>query len=95
MARTINWKSTRADVDAISKVLYRADALAKLHGAELPDGLMMDLTAAHLNGCPMDWAKLLAADDCNFAHDVWGIHRHINRKDGTLGDCFLPRCAAR
>lgn len=53
----------------------------------------MDLAATHANGCPMDFAKLLAADDFNFAHDVAGIRQHISRTDGTLRDCFLPRCS--
>jgi hypothetical protein len=53
----------------------------------------MDITACHLNGCKLDLAKLLAADDFNFAHDVLGIRRHIDRETGQLMNCFRPRFA--
>jgi hypothetical protein len=55
----------------------------------------MDLTACHANGCPMDFETLLSAPDADFVHDVGGIHRYIDRTTGRLGDCFVPRCAAR
>ena len=51
----------------------------------------MDLTATHANGCPMDFARMLAADDFNFAHDFCGIYRHLDRDTGKLMDFFLPR----
>lgn len=60
----------------------------------------MDLAAVHANGCPLDLEKLLAADDFNFAHDVFGIYRHLDRDGksptgGKLLDLFLPRTARR
>lgn len=55
--------------------------------------LMMDLDAAHSNGCPLNFVKLLEAPPFDFAHDVYGIRRHIDRNTGKLLDCFLPRCA--
>lgn len=57
--------------------------------------LSMDLIAAHANGCPMDWQKLLDAPNFDFWHDINGIQRHINRDTGQLEDCFLPRCCAQ
>lgn len=51
----------------------------------------MDVIATHCNGCPLDLAKLLAFDDFNFNHDVFGIRRHLNRDNGKLGGFFLPR----
>jgi hypothetical protein len=57
--------------------------------------LRMDLTATHANGCPMDFAKLLATDNFTFGHDISGIDRHIDRSSGKLLNCFLPRCAKR
>jgi hypothetical protein len=54
----------------------------------------MDLTAVHVNGCKLRLQELLNADEGNFGHDVFGIRRHIDRKTGKLGDCFLPRYAA-
>ena len=58
--------------------------------------LVMDLCAADgVNGNnPLDWDRLLSADDFNFMHDVAGICRHMNRETGELGGCFLPRFTA-
>ena len=55
--------------------------------------LEMDLIATHANGCPLDFAKLMAFDDFNFAHDINGIGRHLDRQTGKLLHCFVPRCA--
>lgn len=55
----------------------------------------MDLTAVHANGNPMRLADLLAADDFNFAHDIVGISRFLDRNTGRLTDCFSPRFSAR
>ena len=54
--------------------------------------LFMDLEHAHVD-IPMDLNALLAAKDTDFAHDVCGIQRHMDRSTGKLGDCFVPRCA--
>lgn len=55
--------------------------------------LNMDLTATHVSGCPLDFAKLLEADDFNFWHDIAGIMARIDRETGKLTMCFLPRCS--
>lgn len=39
----------------------------------------------------LDLDALLAADSGNFLHDVAGIHRHMDRTTGKMGDCFVPR----
>ena len=40
-------------------------------------------------------AGMLAADDFNFGHDVFGIYRHLDRTTGKLMNCFVPRFAQR
>jgi hypothetical protein len=64
-------------------------------GLPVPDmfGLPMDLTACEENGCPIDGVSLLEADDFTFVHDAGGIHRHIDRTTGKLGNCLRPRVA--
>lgn len=57
-----------------------------------PMELLMDLTATH-HVCPLKLEELSTTDDGNFAHDVFGIRRHLNRRTGQLEDCFLPRFA--
>lgn len=53
----------------------------------------MDIEACHCNGMPLDLAKLLAAPDADFGHDVFGIRRYLDRTTGWIADRFVPRCA--
>ena len=55
--------------------------------------LAMDLIAVNANGCPLDFAKLLAFQRFDFSHDIVGIVGNIDRSTGILGNCFLPRSA--
>lgn len=90
--KMINWTCSKDDMRliwAIAKRVFR-----ELEG--YPDDrvtLDMDLTACHCNGCPLDLQKLLDAPAFDFAHDIYGIRRHINRETGQIEGCFLPRCA--
>ncbi|MBL0922423.1 MAG: hypothetical protein IBJ10_09895 [Phycisphaerales bacterium] len=94
MPGKINWKASPTDVKKIDSILDRAAAVWPYYGE--PEGrkeAAMDLTACHCNGTPLDLDALLAADDFDFAHDLFGIRENINRKTGELDNCFLPRCA--
>jgi len=86
---------SREEVQTIAKIAARAVQLAASAGwkYEFMDA-DMDVTACHENGCPLDLADLLTADDANFAHDVFGIRRHINRETGKIEDHFSPRYSA-
>lgn len=55
--------------------------------------LALSLTICHLNGCPLDLARMLEAPTLDTIHDVTGIHAHLDHSTGELGDCFLPRFA--
>lgn len=59
--------------------------------------LVMDLSAADgVNGNdPIDWDRLLSADDFNFMHDIVGISRHMDHETGQIGDFFRPRFTKR
>lgn len=91
--KEVSFKVSSKTAFFIRKIVKRAEELA-IEQEETLDTLClsMDITACHANGCPLDLAKLLKADNFNFIHDVWGIHRHINRITGKLEHCFLPRC---
>ena len=82
--------TSAADTRKILKVVARA---RKLGVCSDPLSLTMDLEAVHNLGCALDLDKLLGFDDGNFAHDVMGVSAHIDRDNGTLTDCFVPRCA--
>ena len=91
----IYWDVTKEDAQTISEIVNRAQKLGLKAGKEFDRlNLVMDLTACHLHGCPLKLKELLATDDFNFAHDVFGIARHIDRGSGALTDCFVPRFAA-
>lgn len=84
----IKWKTTHRTNWTIEKIARRA--LKMFRGAKMQD-VSMDITATHLNGTPLNLEKLLNFDDFNFAHDIQGIMRHIDRDTGRLKDHFLPR----
>lgn len=53
-----------------------------------------DIIAAHANGNPLRLEALLEADETNFAADIFGICRHLNRMTGELMSGFRPRYSA-
>lgn len=90
---TISFKTSKADAILIGKIVKRAMAFKVANY----DGMTcnMDVTACHVNGNPLDLARLLIADDFNFMHDVMGIANHIDRNTGKLTDYFVPRMSAK
>lgn len=78
-------------------ILDRAAKMAAEAGYPMDNedrtSLLMDLAAANgVNGNdPLDFERLLAADDFNFSHDVWGIRAHMDRMTGRLMGHFSPR----
>ena len=80
-------------VDAMVSVAERATAL-NLFNPHNYDRvtMMMDLAAADAD-VGLDYDKLLAFPDYDFAHDVIGIATHMNRNTGKIEDFFLPRSA--
>ena len=85
--RTVSFKATKAERTWIWKIAERA---ARDLGVD-PDDTEMDVCATHANGCPLDLERFHAADAFNFAHDIFGIARHLDRDTGELTGCFLPR----
>lgn len=85
----IKWDLNATEQKIVTKIVKRAK---KMWPKRQYIDIEMDITACHLNGCPLDLAKLYRADDFNFAHDVAGIANHINRSTGKIERCFLPRC---
>jgi len=91
----INWDSTKKETELITKIAKRATKEAKKLGIDYPVmDASMDVAAIHLNDCKLRLKELLDTDVSNFLHDIFGIRRFIDRKTGTLTDCFLPRFSA-
>ena len=89
----IDFHVSRLEFGIIHRIVKRALKLDE-HGQLDTMSTEMDIIACHRNGCPLDLLRLADAPDFDFVHDIWGIRRHINRKTGKLGDCFVPRFAA-
>lgn len=86
-------KLNASEYEAALVIMDRAVAMADEAGIGYTrTEALMDLTATH-HTCPLEIEELSTADDGNFAHDVFGIRRHLNRRTGCLEDCFLPRYA--
>lgn len=76
----------------IRKIAHRAYDLAKKHRFKADiQTVEMDLTVAHTCCGGLRLSDLLDAKDGDFAHDVWGINRHLNREEFTMVGCFVPR----
>ncbi len=89
-----SFKTSRFEHEFINKIADRAVKEDASLGVDYDKmTATMDVTACHANGCELDLQKLLAAPDSDFCHDVFGIRRHIDRRTGKIGGCFLPRCA--
>ena len=93
MKNQINWNASAKDTDIIVKIAKRTFKIIEENALdEYPHmDIVMDITAAHMNGNKLDLEKLLIADNQNFAHDVFGIKNNLDRTTGLLENCFLPR----
>lgn len=90
----LNLQTTRGDAAIIRRIARRANAAARRAGIDYPVlTAWMDVSNCHLNACPLDLEALATAPRSDFQHDVFGIRRHIDRRNGTLHDCFVPRYA--
>ena len=80
--------------EIVLKIADRAAALALTHGNRTvrPFDVLFAVTLVH-EQIPLRLQELSTADDGNFAHDVFGILRHIDPDTGMLVD-FCPRFAA-
>ena len=86
---TDNTEKQQAEIALIlqKQIAARAERELITHKADRMS-LMMDLASVDL-----DLGRLLAAPLFDFAHDIHGIRRHMDRSTypGKLKDCFVPR----
>ena len=87
----ISFSVTKQDAEIIGQIAKR---LGQLIPKAIQMDTVMDLTATHVNGCPLNLAALLVADDETFLHDCGGIRINLNRTTGQLDLGFQPRMAA-
>ena len=87
----LNWNTTRQEAATITQIVRRALASPDLDSLPPAISLDMDISACHLNGCPLDLAGLLNAKNGDFNHDISGIVSNIDRETGKLTGSFNPR----
>lgn len=91
----ISFTATEYESGVIREIADRAVALARKYDIDYPVlDATMDLLAVHSNGNALRLEELRDAPDFDFAHDIFGIRRHLDRETGQLGDCFCPRFSA-
>lgn len=92
----VNFDVSAFDRGLIERIVDRGWALEWLRRSYVDRlSMFMDVTAVHANGNPLRLLQLLHADDFNFAHDMSGICRKLDRNTGQLMDHFRPRFSAR
>ncbi len=88
----IDWsKATKEDITLIDKIVARIEREEMFYADRMT--MFMDVQAAHAT-CPLKLSELLDSPKMDFAHDIFGIARNINRETGEIENCFLPRYAA-
>lgn len=84
---------SRDEALIVAQIIIRAVPMfANAGQRRTASDLRMDLSAVHAR-CPLRLSELLEANNFNFAHDIFGITRHLNRETGDLDDHFRPRFA--
>lgn len=89
----ISWTASREELNLVGRIVERAEREGLVFGDKMR--LEMDLIACNANGTPLDLSGLVESSRLDFAHDLGGIASHINRRTGTLMDCFVPRYAVQ
>jgi len=93
-ASNIKFDCSPQDLRVIEQIAVRFYEMARQFGSVVDvHTLQMDIATCHCNGMPLLLWQLLAAPSSDFASDVSGIARNINRRDGKLMNGFNPRFA--
>ena len=87
----IDWsKGTKTEIMLCSRIAKLAVNIA---GFGKVSQLVMSLQACHTHGCALRLKELITARPSDLMHDVFGIHSNINKNNGKLENCFVPRFA--
>lgn len=88
----IEWKTTPEDADLLKQIAFRAwELLGQKRKAADLERIGMDLTACHLNGCPLRLNDMLWATDLDLMHDITLIYKHTDRMSGKFTGPVRPR----
>ena len=87
-------RTSRQESELIIMIAERALAMSRSYSVQYSN-IQAGTITCHLNANPLNLRELLDADDYNFAHDIFGIRRHLDRNTGELTGGFRPRFSAR
>lgn len=97
--RPLNFRASPEDAACIARIVDRA---IEIGDTQRPPVFIdhrlasMDLTCAHLNGCPLKLIDFLTtANTLDFVTDFGGIGMHINRRTGGFHHGWWPKKFAR
>lgn len=76
------------DFALIKSIADRYQALFDVNQAQR-SALVLDLVVVQKRST-LDLKALLESDESSFAHDIFGIIRHLDRSDGTFNRSFVP-----
>ena len=84
----------KEDNALIWQIGRRAEMMYARHGVDVMAAyIAAEVKTVHEEICKLRLKELLETDDGNFAHDITGIHKHIDILDGSFRDGFSPRFA--
>lgn len=90
-ADSMKWKATPEDAKLIGEIALRAwSLLTNKRKSQDLERIAEDLTACHLNGCPLRLTSMLWSSDHDLMHDVTLIFKRIDRRTGKLTGDELP-----
>jgi hypothetical protein len=84
----------KEDNNLIVLIANRASLFFRSHGQSVsPEFIASELKIVHFELCMLRLNDLLHADVDDFAHDITGIHEHLDILDGSFRNCWSPRFA--
>jgi hypothetical protein len=91
-ATALNFGVTGDELLLIDKIVHRFAGICKEHGKQLAIvETMMDITLSHTQNNKLNLFALLLTNDNDFAADVIGIIKNMDRSTGKLTNGFVPR----
>ncbi len=90
----LQWDMDPAEMNTVYRIASRAVEMGVAHHVAVDyTQVMIDTVCCHKNGCPLKLLQLLMSDPADFANDVFGITKHLDRRSGKLCNDFWPRFA--
>ena len=81
---------TDNEIKQIRQTIDRQQAIAKEYGLPKIDETTLALQLAQIRH-HINFDRLLAFDNPNFVHDVYGIHNHVKMGMQEFSDLWYPR----